>query len=144
MTIYGRITEEGLVLEVCELDPATCFHPEIAKEFKKIPAGAAPGDGVVNGKLVKAPEPEPLQVVTPVAQERLVSRGEFFGALLRSERIALESERAANAELNDFLVMLDLNGSFSLDNSEDIDLLKALVTGKTLSEGSLVKIQALR
>lgn len=144
MAIYGRITEDGLVLEVCELDPATCFHPDIAVEFEEVPDGAAPGDSVVNGKLVKAPEPEAPEAPAEPVVQRLVPRAEFLGALQRSERIALEGERGNNAELNDFLTMLEINGVFDLDNAEDIELLDSLVKDNVLSDASLAAIQALR
>lgn len=143
MTLYARLTEEGLVLETCEHNPATCFHPDIASEFTEIPAGAEPGDSVVDGKVVKAEIPEPLPAPEPV-EPRLVPRIDFFNALTRAERIAISDAAANDAELKDFLVQLEINGHFDLRDADDNALLDRLQEQGVLSEATVATVKALK
>jgi len=143
MTLYARLTEDGLVLETCEHEPTGCFHPDIAKEFQTVPEGAEPGDSIVSGKIVKAvtPDPPPAQVPT---EQRLVPRNEFLNALTRVERIAINDVANDDAELKDFLNQLEINGHFDLEQGEDIALLDRLEAQGVLSEASVTAIKALK
>jgi hypothetical protein len=143
MKLYARLSESGLVLETSELDPVTSFHPDIAQEFVEVPAEAATGDSIVNGKVVKAVAPDPLPV--PVATEtRHVPRTEFLGALTRAERLALTEFATNDAETADFLAMMEVAGHFDLNNQEDIDLLDRLEAADVLTQGSVAAIKQLR
>jgi len=144
MTLYARLTAEGLVLETCDLDPSQCFHPDIAQEFQEVPAGAEAGDTITDGEVIKpvAP-PEPELPAEPI-EKRLVPRADFMGALTRAERIALTTEAESNAELRDFLELLQINGNFDLSNAEDVDLLDQLQAQGVLSEASVAAIKTLR
>lgn len=143
MTLYARLTEDGLVLETCEHDPNECFHPDIAKEFQVIPQGAEPGDSVISGKIVKAVVRDPLPVQSPLEQ-RLVPRNDFLNALTRVERIAINDVANDDAELKDFLALLEINGHFDLEQGEDIALLDRLQAEGVLSEASVTAIKALK
>jgi hypothetical protein len=144
MTLYARLSESGLVLETCCCnDPAACFHPDIAKEFKKVPEGAEPGDSIENGKVVKPTPPEPLPAPAPV-ETRNVSRMEFLNTLTRTERIALTDLSADDAELQDFLTQLEINGHFDLLDQDDIALLDRLEAQGVLSEATVTAVKALK
>jgi hypothetical protein len=141
MAHFARLSETGLVLEVCCCeDIAQCFHPDIAKEFREAPEGAEPGDTVEDGKLKKAPAPAELPAPAAPVEKRLVSKAEFMSALTRGERIALTDLSGEDAELRDFLAMLEALGHLDLDNQDDIALLERLKTAGVLSEASVQKI----
>lgn len=143
MTLYARLSETGLVLETCEHEPAGCFHPDLAKEFTKVPAGAEAGDSIIDGKVVKPVKPEPLPVPEPVVL-RLVTRSEFLAALSRTERIAISDVSADDAELKDFMAQLELNGHFDLEDADEIALLDRLQAQGILSEATVNAVKALK
>lgn len=143
MTMYARLSDSGLVLETCEHDPAKCFHPDLAREFQKIPAGAEPGDSIVGGKVVKAEIPDSPPAPQPL-ESRLVPRNDFLNALTRSERIAISELAADDAELKDFLTQLEINGHFDLRDADDIALLDRLQAQGVLSEATVETVKALK
>lgn len=143
MTLYARLSDTGLVLETCEHEPSECFHPDIAKEFSEVPAGAEAGDSIVDGKVVKAVIPDPLPTPEP-KESRLVPRSDFLNALTRTERIAISDVAADDAELKDFLTQLEVNGHFDLRDADDVALLDRLQAQGILSEATVEKVKALK
>lgn len=143
MALYARLSEQGLVLEVCEHEPAKCFHPDIAIEFQEIPVGAEPGDSIVGDKIIKAEIPDPPPAPQPL-ESRLVPRSDFMNALTRGERIALSELAADDAELKDFLTQLEINGHFDLRDADDIALLDRLQAQGVLSEATVETVKALK
>lgn len=143
MTLYARLSADGLVLETCEHEPAKCFHPDLAKEFTKIPAQAEVGDSIVDGKVVKPVIPDPLPTPQPI-ESRLVPRNDFMNTLTRVERIAIADVAADDAELRDFLKQLEANGHFDLRDADDIALLERLQTQGVLSEVTVTAVKALK
>jgi hypothetical protein len=72
-----------------------------------------------------------------------VSKAEFYGALSREQRIALKAAAEGDAAVADFLEMLEINGAFDLDNSEDVALLETL-KGSVISQDTFDVIIQLR
>ena len=143
MTMYARLSEQGLVLEVCQHEPKGCFHPDIAKEFTKVPTGAEPGDSVVDGKVVKQVTPE-IAPPAPPEERRWAPRVDVMNTLTRAERVALTELAVDDIELKDFLAQLEINNHLDLSNLDDISLLERLRDQGVLSESSLAAIKAIR
>lgn len=141
MAIYGRVNAQGLIMETCDGDPSTRFHPDLAGEFIELADNAAVGDTWVDGALAKktvsAPEPE-----AEVAEERRAPYVEVMNALTRTERIAVKA--STDAEVQDLLSQIELNGYLDLENTEDQAVLSGLVADSVISQASLDAINALR
>lgn len=141
MAIYGRVNAQGLIMETCDEDPSTRFHPDLAGEFIELADNATVGDtwsdGTLTKKTVSAPEPE-----AEVAEERRAPYVEVMNALTRTERIAVKA--STDVEVQDLLSQIELNGYLDLENTEDQAVLSGLVTDSVISQASLDAINALR
>lgn len=140
MTQYARLSEAGLVLEICAQDPAGCFHPDIAIEFQVVPDAAVVGDTVTDeGDVIPAPV---IVIEEPPAVIKPLSEAEFLAALTRSERIAIKALGATDPEVQDFLDMMKLQGSVSLVDADNADLIHRLADGGVLSAETVQKLLA--
>ena len=139
MAIYGRIGADNKVLEVCDGDPATRFHPDIASAFVDLPDNAAPGDTYEDGTLTKyvPPVPEPPD---PMDADPTLSLTEFNQRLTRSERIALKSLRDTDASVDDLMSMIESVG-LHLSDADDKALLQGMVPD-TISQASFDAVYA--
>lgn len=133
MAIYGRISSNNTVLEICDGDPTVRFHPDIAGDFITLPDNAAPGDTYENDTLTKyvPPTPEP---VDPMDADPQISLTAFNLKLTRSERIALKTLRSSNDSVDDLMSMIESTG-LRLADTEDKALLQGLIP-ETISQAS--------
>ena len=140
MAIYGRIGADGKVLETCDGDPTTRFHPDIAGQFVSVPDNAAPGDTFENDTLTKyvAPTPAP---VDPMDADPCLGLAQFNQKLTRSERIAIKELRSTNASLDDLMTMIGTVG-LHLSDADDKSLLRGLIPD-TISQASFDAIYAI-
>lgn len=98
MSNYARIIN-NVAVDVCT-DPATHFHPDIARQFEQVPDNVKQGwvriDGVWSAPTpAPQPEPEPEQVypkVTPV---------QFKLLFTSPERVAIKAARATDPVVDD-------------------------------------------
>lgn len=146
MTIYGRVSPDGLILETADCvdadDLAKRFHASLVSQFVELPDDAARGDNFLNGVLTPAPaEPESEEPADPVVI-RKVPAAEFWSALTRAERIAVRG--SADAEVEDFRSQLETVGHVDLDDADDQALFARLVTEGVLTQASLDAVNALR
>ena len=125
MAIYGRIGADGKVLETCDGDPTTRFHPDIAEQFVSVPDNAVAGDTFENDTLTKYVPPV-VEAVDPMDADPTISLPEFNTRLTRSERIAIKELRSTNASLDDLMTMVESVG-LHLSDAEDKSLLRGLI-----------------
>lgn len=100
MTNFARIINE-VAVDVCT-DPATQFHPYIAREFEPVPdevqAGWIRKDGQWSAPA-PAPQPEPVYPkVTPV---------EFKMLFASAERIAIKEARTTDPVIDDYFDIVE-------------------------------------
>lgn len=138
MSKHGRLTPEGLVLEVCSHDPAECFVAALAEQFVEIPEDAEPGDTIVNGVAVK-PEP-PAEPEPPAPVDRMVLRQTIMDSMTRAERLALKALAATDAEVEDMLEVMASTNHLNIDDPENKELLTRLVSDSVLSQATFDKI----
>jgi len=138
MAKCGRLTPEGLVLEVCCDDPGCCFVAALAEQFVEIPEDAEPGDTIVDGVAVK-PEP-PAEPEPPVAADRVLTRETILAQMTRSERLALKTLAATDAEVEDMLEVMASTNHLNIDDPENEELLTRLTSDGVLSQATFEKI----
>ena len=103
--MYAKI-DNGVVVEIC-VDPATTFHPMIAREFISVADDVVVGmvkqeDGsyaLPDVSLLEVATPEPTEL--PVAFNK-VSPIEFKLLFTSAERVAIKVARATDAVIDDF------------------------------------------
>ena len=139
MSIKGRITESGIVLETCCEDVATCFHPDLAKQFVDLPDGAEPGDTVTDGKVTKYVQPEPPEIVKET--DRKITRQQFLECFTRSERKALKS--STDEDVIELLEFMQETNHYQYDDAENKTLITALVAASTISQSSADKLNSI-
>lgn len=134
MTKWAQVTSAGVIYDVVEIDPATIFHPDIAADFEVIPDNVdATYTKNSEGSFVAGAAPaEPDVVVTDV----ILNEGEFLAKLTRSERQGLASARTTNADLDDFLTMLEKTGFVNVSNSDVQTDMRAFVTASVISQAT--------
>lgn len=140
MAIYGRIGANNKVLEICDGDPATRFHPGIASAFVDLPDNAAPGDTYEDGALTKYVSPEVVPV-DPLDSDPSLSLPQFNLKLTRAERIALKTLRETDASVDDLMGMIESVG-LHLSDAEDKALLQSLIPD-TISQASFDAVYAI-
>ena len=140
MAIYGRIGADNKVLEICDGDPTSRFHPDIAGAFVGLPDNAAPGDTYENDTLTKYVAPA-VETVDPMDPDPSLSLPEFNTRLTRSERIAIKNLRSTNASLDDLMTMIESVG-LHLSDADDKSLLRGLIPD-TISQASFDAIYAI-
>lgn len=133
MTKWAQVSNTGSLYDVVEVDPATIFHPDIAANFEVIPDN-------VDGSYTKDSEGNfiaPTEAEIPaVVIEVVLTEGEFLAKLTRSERQGLSSARTTNADLDDFLVMLEKTGHVNVSDSAVQADINAFVTASVISQAS--------
>lgn len=134
MTKWAQVNNNGTLYDIVEVDPATLFHPDIAANFEVIPDNADTSyikDSEGNFNATPAPPEPPAPVM-----EVILSEGDFLAKLTRSERQGLSSARTTNADLDDFLVMLEKTGRVNVSDSAVQADINAFVTASVISQAS--------
>lgn len=99
---YARVIND-VAVDVCT-DPATHFHPDIAKQFEQVPDNVNQGwirkDGVWSApEPAPQPEPEPVYPkVTPV---------QFKLLFTSPERVAIKAARATDPVVDDLWELVE-------------------------------------
>lgn len=102
MTNYARIINE-VAVDV-STDPATHFHPDIAREFVAVPDNVQPGWRLIEGIWT---EPAPVDPPAPVAEHPTVSPIEFKLLFTLQERLAINKVRDTDPVLDDFFGLIE-------------------------------------
>lgn len=133
MTKWAQVNNNGSLYDIVEVDPATIFHPDIAANFEVVPDNV---DGSYikdsEGNFVAGTEPTIPEVVIEV----ILSEGDFLSKLTRTERQGLASARTSNADLDDFLTLLEKTGYVNVSNSDVQADINAFVTASVISQAS--------
>lgn len=133
MTKWAQVNNNGSLYDITEVDPATIFHPDIAANFEVIPDNV---DGSYTkdseGNFVAGTEPTIPEVVIEV----ILSEGDFLAKLTRTERQGLASARTSNADLDDFLTLLEKTGYVNVSNSDVQADINAFVTASVISQAT--------
>lgn len=133
MTKWAQVNNNGSLYDITEVDPATIFHPDIAANFEVVPDNV---DGSYTkdseGNFVAGTEPTIPEVVIEV----ILSEGDFLAKLTRTERQGLSSARTSNADLDDFLTMLEKTGFVNVSNSDVQADINAFVTASVISQAT--------
>lgn len=99
-------TENAVIRDVAQGNPADLFHPDIAVFFDTdVPDDAANGDGWVNGELIK-----PELVIAPVVLATVAARVspvEFMLLFTSPERVAIKALRQTDPIIDDFLDIIE-------------------------------------
>lgn len=138
MSIKGRLTENGIVLETCLSDLATSFHPDLAKQFVDLPDGSEAGDTVADGKLTKYVAPEPPAIVKET--DRKITRQQFLECFTRVERKALKA--STDEDVVELLEFMQETNHYQCDDAENQSLITALLAAKTISQSSVDKLNS--
>lgn len=96
------------VRDICDGDPFDRMPAEIAALFDTdVSSDAAPGDGWVDGQLVK-PEPVTLPPAPePVVVPAKLSPVQFMLLLTSAERVAIKAARATDPVIDDWLDIIE-------------------------------------
>ena len=84
--------ENFIIRDICNGDPGSLFHPDIAKLYDtEVPDEAQQGDTFEDGVLTPKPIPEPVEPVAPVFVPPKVSVIEYKMLFTSAERIAVKA-----------------------------------------------------
>ena len=103
MTNFARVIND-VAVDVCA-DPASSFHPDIAREFEQVP-GNVKQDWVRIDGVWSAPAPAPQPEPTP-SEATKVSPVEFKLLFTSHERIAIKAARATDTVIDDFYEVVE-------------------------------------
>lgn len=96
--------ENGVIRDVCNGDPSTMYHPDVAAMYASaVPDDASGGDSWVNGVLTKY-EPPVGEVVVTYPQ---LTPLEFKMCFTTAERIAIKTAKENDPVLQDTYEILD-------------------------------------
>ena len=146
MAKFARLSSDSLVIETHECESlevlATHFYPTIAEQFVAVPDDAEPGDTITDGAAVKpAPSPEPE---APPVPDKIVTRQEFLACFTRAQRVAMKALRATNDDVDDMYDGLESTNHINIDDAENVALFASLLSGGTIDQAAVDKIDALR
>ena len=133
MTKWAQVNNNGSLYDIVEVDPATIFHPDIAANFEVVPDNVDQSyikDS--EGNFVAGTEPTIPEIVIEV----VLSEGDFLAKLTRTERQGLASARTSNADLDDFLTMLEKTGYVNVSDSDVQADINAFVTASVISQAT--------
>ena len=133
MTKWAQITSDGVLIDLVEIDPATLFHPNIAAAFEVVPDN-------VDMSYIKDSEGNfnaPAAVTPPtVVTEVNLAEGDFLAKLTRAERQGISSARSSNADLDDFMTMLEKRGFVTVSDADVQADINAFVAASVISQAS--------
>ncbi|MAP42150.1 MAG: hypothetical protein CL981_00215 [Euryarchaeota archaeon] len=133
MTKWAQITSDGVVVDLVEIDPATLFHPIIAAEFEVVPDNIDMSYTKDSEGNFNAPAAETPPTVVP---EVNLGEGDFLAKLTRAERQAISSARSSNADLDDFMTMLEKRGFVTVSDADVQADINAFVAASVISQAS--------
>ena len=133
MTKWAQVNSNGSLTDLVEVDPATLFHPDIAANFEIVPDNVTAGHTKDSEGNFVAPVVEAAPTVT---LEVNLSEGDFLAKLTRAERQAITTARSSNADLNDFMTMLEKRGFVTVSDSEVQSDINAFVSASVISQAS--------
>ena len=137
---FARVRNDVVVDLFDKLDGQV--HPDLHGEFVQVPDTTEIGF-VKNGKKYEAPPPvkeEENQEDPPPAPS--LSKLDFLRRFTRMERIALRKAATSNEIVADFMHMLELSASVSLDHSDVVEGLSYLEAEGMLDAGRKDEILA--
>lgn len=135
MTKYAVVTGDNTLADVVSIDPAIIFDADYAATFIEVPDDAKPGWLIDSAGNVSAPVVPDVEATA--SSQNLIGEADFLSALQRSERIAIKSARATDAELDDFMTMLEKTGFVDLSSSGAAADLSAFVTAEYLAQSTV-------
>lgn len=133
MTKWAQVNSNGSLTDLVEVDPATLFHPDIAAAFEIVPDNVTAGHTKDSEGNFIAPSVEAAPTIT---LEVNLSEGDFLAKLTRAERQAITTARSSNADLNDFMTMLEKRGFVTVSDSEVQSDINAFVSASVISQAS--------
>lgn len=130
--------QNNRVVDVCSADPATLYHPEVAKDFVDVPNGTEPGMlKDKSGKFVTDPatvEPE------PVKQPRVLNKAEIRASMTVDERVALKA--STDPYVEDFVEMLTERG-YKAGSDEYVEAINKLAAANVLTAKRATELKTL-
>tara|TARA_A100001234_G_scaffold221391_1_gene237224 strand:- start:7614 stop:8036 length:423 start_codon:yes stop_codon:yes gene_type:complete len=133
MTKWAQVNNNGSLTDLVEVDPATLFHPDIAAAFEIVPDNVTAGHTKDSEGNFIAPTAEAAPTVN---LEINLSEGDFLAKLTRAERQAITTARSSNADLEDFMTMLEKRGFVTVSDSEVQSDINAFVSASIISQAS--------
>lgn len=124
---YGHI-ENGVVIQVVDHDPSTCFTPDWAEKFSEVPDEVEAG-WTTDGSTFSASVP-----VEPILAAKIISPVEFKMLFTSAERIAIKA--STDAVVQDFVSILEdpRLTEVNLSNPTVIEALEYYVSNGLLTE----------
>ena len=146
MAKFVRLTSDNVVIETHECESLTelakHFYPTIAEQFVAAPDDAEAGDTITDGVAVKPPAPEPAPA--PPAEDKIVTREQFLACFTRAQRVAMKALRSTNDDVDDMYDGLESTNHINIDDAENVALFASLLSGGTIDQAAVDKIDALR
>ena len=137
---FARVRNDVVVDLFDRLDGQV--HPDLHGEFVQVPNTTEIGF-VKKGKKYEAPPPvEEVEIQNAPPPAPSLSRLDFLRRFTRMERIALRGAMASDPVIADFMHMLELTESVSLDNSDVLEGLSYLEAEGMLDVGRKDEILA--
>lgn len=125
--------ENGNLIDIVEVDPATIFPADYAALFESLPDN-------VDGSYVKNSDGDFVVRVDEVSEDppqvRSVTEAEFLGYCTRAERQGFTAARSSNADFGDFMTMLEKRGSVKVSETDAQTDIAAFVTASIISQAS--------
>lgn len=137
MTKWAQVASSGVLIDLVEIDPAILFHPTIAADFEVVPDNVEMSYIKDSEGNFKAPAADPAPTVVT---ESNLSEGDFLAKLTRAERQGISSARSSNADLDDFMTMLEKRGFVTVSDSDVQADINAFVAASVISQASADKI----
>lgn len=109
---------DNRAVDVVEQDPATLFHPDIAKNFEPCPDFVQSGYYWYDDAWHPGPEPEYKHIYT---------RYEFLSRFTAAERIAIRKAAKEDPIIEDFMAMLDICDEIDVRNTDTINGIDYLI-----------------
>ena len=133
MTKWAQVNNNGTLTDLTEIDPATIFHPDVAVHFEVVPDECeAHFIKDEEGNFAAPAVTEPVEV----APEIWLSEAEFLSKLTRAERQGISSARSSNADLDDFMTMMEKAGTVEVSDTAVQADINAFVTASLISQAS--------
>lgn len=99
--------ENDIVRDICQGDPAECYHPDIAVFYNTdVPEEALPGATLVGGEWVNPVIPE-ATLAEPVQPDMTVSPVEFKLLWTPQERVAIKTLKSTDPVIEDFYELIE-------------------------------------
>lgn len=127
---YAWIENER-VRDVCNSNPDSCYHPDVAKFYDtEVPDNAENGDGWVNGQLVKRPILD--TAISQPQEKQLWTDYDFRNGLTLAEKVKWDNDSAPE--------IITVKAELPKDKAGAMELLDFLVASQIISQTSADKI----